>query len=177
MSQPSEINNERQAVPTSITGTQPDDKNLLSSSPLEQQSGSDEDIELMKYKQAVENKKMFFILCLATLYCLVAAIGIGCFIFNIEAFTGEAEGTVMQCYYVLSSGDANPVNARTIGSTDIANLFLTVLKVGFGIHVLGIIADGCFAIRIYYKGECFNYAAIVLEVFYSLLYVVWLIWI
>ena len=86
---------------------------------------------------------------IATLYCLVAAIAIGGFIFDIEAFTRETEGTSIQCYYVLSSGDANPVDARSIGSTNIANLFLTVLKVGFGIHVLGIIADGCFAIRIY----------------------------
>ena len=48
---------------------------------------------------------------------------------------------------------------------------------GFGIHVLGAVADGCFAIRIYYKPDWFNYTAIVLEVFYTLLYVVWLIWI
>ena len=97
MSQPSEINNEpqTQAMPTSATGTQPDDKNLLSSSPLEQQSGSDEDIELMKYKEVVENKKMFFILSLATLYCLIVAIEIGRFIYNMEKFTGEADGIGM----------------------------------------------------------------------------------
>ena len=132
-------------------------------------------MEFLKFKTNMENKKMFFILSLATLYCVIAAIVIGYFIFNLEAFTGYQDQAKAVCYYKAPSDE--PVDARAIDSTDVATLFLTVLKVGFGIHVLGAIADGCFAIRIYYKQDCFNYTAIILEVFYTLLYVVWLIWI
>ena len=72
-----------------------------------------------------------------------------------------------------------PVGSRSVDSTNVSNLFLQVLSTGFYVHILGFIADGCFGMRIYYKGrnDWFSYFAIVLEVFYTLCYLVWLIWI
>ena len=79
----------------------------------------------------------------------------------------------------IKDNNETPVGPRALDTTNVAGLFRTVLGVGFYVHFFGVIADGCFAIRIYYKGkqEWFNYTAIVLEVFYSLTYVVWLIWV
>ena len=51
----------------------------------------------------IENKKMFFILSLATLYCILAAIVIGYFVFNQEAFTGSSEESEYKCFYKSSS--------------------------------------------------------------------------
>ena len=44
--------------------------------------------EQLLYRESIENKKMFIILCLATAYCFVTAIVCGYFKFNKEAFTG-----------------------------------------------------------------------------------------
>ena len=81
--------------------------------------------------------------------------------------------------FITKDNDEIPVGPRALDTTNVAYLFSAVLGVGFYCHFFGVIADGCFAIRIYYKGkrEWFSYTAIVLEVFYSLTYVVWLIWI
>ena len=56
-------------------------------------------MEFLRYKHIIENKKMFFILSLATLYCIVAAIVIGYFVFNPEAFTGYSNQAKAVCYY------------------------------------------------------------------------------
>ena len=42
----------------------------------------------MIYREDIENKKMFIILCLATTYCFVTTIVCGYFKFKKEAFTG-----------------------------------------------------------------------------------------
>ena len=81
--------------------------------------------------------------------------------------------------FIDKDDNETPVGPRILNTTNVAGLLQDVLSVGFYVHFFGIIADGCFAIRIYYKGrnEWFNYLAIVLEVFYTLCYLVWLIWI
>ena len=81
--------------------------------------------------------------------------------------------------FIDKDNSETPVGPRILDTTNVSSLFMDLLSLGFYVHFFGFIADGCFAIRIYYKGsnDWFNYFAIVLEVFYTLCYVVWLIWI
>ena len=75
---------------------------MISAATIEQE-GSSEDNEFTKYKLIIENKKMFFILSLATLYCVLAAIVIGYFVFNPEKFTGLSGDSESKCFYKSSS--------------------------------------------------------------------------
>ena len=113
---------------------------------------------------------MAFTLWCCVAYCFSMTIVCGHFAFNTTAFTGLQTQTT--CLAVSTSN--LPVAS---GGTDVSSRFQQMMYFGFATNLVGIFADAGMAIRGYSKEASFKKFALIFVSLYTIVFLVWFIWI
>ena len=118
-------------------------------------------------------------MCLCVAYCTFLSLVCAYFNLNKEVFTGVSSDSVHKhCYASLESDE--PLADATKGSQDMTETFEQLLQFGLVVHIIGILADTGFTLRIFVKeshifeiGAMYRAGALGLVGVYSVLWVLW----
>ena len=123
----------------------------------------------------VENLTMLATMSLAVAY--VISLTVICFYFrkNAEAFSGQAKSEI-GCF--VNPTSEVPTSYHDRNSVDVAMRFTDTLKLGAVVHIIGILGDTSYTVRIFVKKtQWFRLTSIILVSLYTLLWLGWLVWI